>query len=189
VSAAISQEVTRLLRECGAGEPARVRELVPLVYEELRTMADRQLRGERPGHTLQPTALVNEAFVKLVGSEAQPWESRTHFFRAAATAMRRILVNHALAKKAEKRGGDAKRMPLDEAIAWLEERSLDLVALDEALSRLGNFDEEKSRIVELRFFVGLSTEETADVLGVSGRTVERGWRLAKAWLRKEVEKE
>jgi RNA polymerase sigma factor (TIGR02999 family) len=189
VSSAVSQEVTRLLRECRDGGPEPVKHLVPLVYEELRGLAERQLRGERPGHTLQPTALVNEAFVKLVGSESQPWESRTHFFRAAGTAMRRILVNHAVAKKAEKRGGDARRLPLDDAVASFEERSLDLIALDEALSRLATFDEEKSRIVELRFFVGLTNDETADVLGVSTRTVERGWRLAKAWLRKEVEKE
>lgn len=179
--------VTRLLRGCQHGDRDSVRELVPLVYEELRTMADRQLRGERPGHTLQPTALVNEAFVKLVGSEAQPWESRTHFFRAAATAMRRILVNHALARKAEKRGGGAKKVPLDEAVALLEERSLDLIALDEALTRLAERDEEKSRVVELRFFVGLSTEEAAEVMGISTRTVERHWRLAKAWLRQQVE--
>ncbi len=187
MGAASAQDITRLLQECGAGGTESADRLIALLYDELRSLADGQLRGERAGHTLQPTALVHEAFLRLVGSADRKWESRRHFFCAAATAMRRILVNHALARKTLKRGGQQSRVPLDDAVALLEERSSDLVALDEALQRLAVIDAEKSRLVELRFFVGLSAEETAEVLDLSTRTIERHWRVAKAWLLKELD--
>ncbi len=179
-------DVTRLLGECREGGKDALDRVLPLVYEELRTLAERSLRRESPGHTLQATALVNEAWLRLVDQREQNWENRSHFLAIAATAMRRILVNHARDRRALKRGGDRQRETLFEAAALFEERADDLLALDEALDKLARVDDTKRQIVELRFFAGLSAEETARVLDVSTRTVERGWRLAKAWLRREV---
>jgi RNA polymerase sigma factor (TIGR02999 family) len=184
----MDSDITTLVSAAGAGDPAAAEELLPLVYEELRAMASRQLRRERPGHTLGTTGLVHEAYLKLVDQSRVQWQGRAHFLAIAATAMRRILVNHAKARGRIKRGGEAARIPLDEALESFQERSIDLDALDEALDRLSALDRDQARIVELRFFGGLSVEETARVLEISPRTVHREWDLAKAWLRGEVSK-
>ena len=181
-----TERVTRLLVQHRGGDESALDELLPLVYADLRAIAERSLRRERRDHTLQPTALVHEAYLRLVDQADQDWQNRAHFLAIAATAMRRVLVHHAEKRGAEKRGGGAGRVTLFEGASVFEERAEDLLVLDEALDRLGAFDAEKCRIVELRFFAGLSEAEAADVLGVSTRTVERGWRLAKAWLRKEI---
>jgi RNA polymerase sigma factor (TIGR02999 family) len=178
--------VTKLLRECADGDTANADRLVPLIYDELRRLASAQISGERAGHTLQPTALVHEAFLALVHETDREWRNRRHFFCAAATAMRRILINHAQSRKALKRGGGWSKVPLDETVGAFEQRAIDLVQLDEALNRLALMDESKARLVELRFFAGLTVDDTADLLGVSTRTVERDWRVTRAWLRKEV---
>ncbi len=174
--------VTRLLSEASHGRREAWNQLVPLVYEELRRLANAEMRRERPGHTLQPTALVSEAYLRLVEQNEAGFNNRSHFFGAAARVMRRILVDHARGRLAEKRGGDAKRTQLDEALVSFEERATDILALDEALSRLADLDAQQARIVELRFFGGLSVDETANVLQTSPSTVERGWRIARAWL-------
>ena len=181
-----TRDVTRLLAECRAGDESALERLLPLVYSELHGLADRHLRRERRDHTLQPTALVHEVYLSLVDREEQNWQNRAHFLCVAATAMRHILINHAHGRNAAKRGGGRLRLTLFEAVSAFEERAEDLVALDEALTRLAVFDERRSRLVELRFFGGLTVEEAAKVLEVSTRTVEREWRLARAWLRKEV---
>jgi RNA polymerase sigma factor (TIGR02999 family) len=162
--------------------------LLPLVYAELRRLAASYLRRERPDHTLQPTALVHEAYLRLVDQTQARWQNRAHFLGVAAQMMRRILVDHARGHRAEKRGGDFQILSLDENIDVSGERAADLVALDEALKRLAELDPQKSRVVELRFFGGLSVEETAEVLGVSAPTVKRQWRMAKAWLYGQVQK-
>jgi RNA polymerase sigma-70 factor (ECF subfamily) len=179
-------EVTQMLAAIGRGDRSALSSLIPLVYQELRKLADDKLRREPSDHTLQPTALVHEAYLRLVGQEQLDWNNRTHFFGAAAEIMRRILVDHARKRRALKRGGDRPGEALDEAIVLFEERSADLLALDEALTRLGRLDPEQVRIVELRFFGGLGVEETAGILGVSASTVARGWRLARAWLLREL---
>jgi RNA polymerase sigma factor (TIGR02999 family) len=181
-----SGEVTRLLADCRAGREDALERIVPLVYDELRQLAGRQIQGESPGHTLQATALVNEAWLRLVEQRHRDWANKGHFLAIAATAMRRVLINHARARGARKRGGDAGRVSLFESVAIFEERAEDLLALDEALDALAEVDDRKRRVVELRFFAGLACEETARVLDVSERTVERDWRLAKAWLRREM---
>src|SRR5947209_10527350 len=163
--------------------------LLPVVYAELRRLAEVYLRRERPGHTLQPTALVHEAHLRLVDQTQVRWQNRAHFLGVAAQMMRRILVDHARGQRAEKRGGEIQKLSLDENIDVSGERAADLVALDEALERLAELDPQKSRIVELRFFGGLSVEETAEVLGVSAPTVKRQWRMAKAWLYGQVQKQ
>jgi RNA polymerase sigma factor (TIGR02999 family) len=184
-----SQDITQMLREWSDGKREALAELMPLVYDELRRQAANYLRRERPDHTLQTTALIHEAYLKLIDQRDVDWQSRAHFFAISAQAMRRILVDYARTKHREKRGGDAFKLPLEEAALMpSEENRVDLMALDEALTRLGEVDEEKARIVELRYFSGLSTEETATVLRVSTRTVERGWTMAKAWLRRELNK-
>ncbi len=184
-----SLDITRMLREWSDGKREALDELLPLVYEELRRQAANYLRRERPDHTLQTTALIHEAYLRLIDQREVNWQSRAHFFAISAQAMRRILVDYARTKHREKRGGDALKLPLEEAaLLPLEEKSVDLMELDEALTRLGEIDEEKARIVELRYFSGLSTEETAAVLRVSTRTVERGWTMAKAWLLRELKK-
>ena len=170
------------------GDDGALGELLPLVYAELRRLAAGYLRRERPGHTLQPTALVNEAYLRLVDQTQVRWQNRAHFLGVAAQMMRRILVDHARGQRAEKRGGEIQKLSLDENIDVSGERAADLVALDEALKRLAELDPQKSRIVELRFFGGLSVEETAEVLGVSAPTVKRQWRMAKAWLYGQVQK-
>ena len=176
------QDVTRLLVRLTDGDRAVLDDLLPLIYGELRRLAGGYLRRERQGHTLEPTALVHEAYLRMVDQTQVRWQNRAHFFGVAAQMMRRILVDHARAHQAEKRGGEAQILSLDENIDVSGERSAELVALDEALERLAELDPEKSRVVELRFFGGLSVEETAEVIGVSAPTVKRHWRMAKAWL-------
>lgn len=181
-------DVTRLLIRLTDGDDGALGELLPLVYAELRRLAASYLRRERPDHTLQPTALVHEAYLRLVDQTQARWQNRAHFLGVAAQMMRRILVDHARGHRAEKRGGDFQILSLDENIDVSGERAADLVALDEALKRLAELDPQKSRVVELRFFGGLSVEETAEVLGVSAPTVKRQWRMAKAWLYGQVQK-
>jgi RNA polymerase sigma factor (TIGR02999 family) len=181
-----SAEVTRLLQEWSNGEEQALDRLVPQIHRELRKLAASYLRKERSDHTLQPTALVNEAFLKLIDQRAVKWQNRAHFFGIAAQAMRRILVDHARQRSYQKRGGDVRRVTLDEALVVSNERAAEVVALDDALNSLAEFDERKSKIVELRFFAGLSIEETAEILAVSPGTVMRDWTLAKAWLRREI---
>jgi RNA polymerase sigma-70 factor (ECF subfamily) len=163
--------------------------LMPLVYQELRRTAHRQLRGERPGQGPQTTSLVHEAYMRLLDSSRVRWQNRSHFYAVSAQLMRRILVDFARARRAQKRGGDAVRVPIDEALDALPERRADVVALDDALEALAQFDPRKVQVVELRFFGGLSVEETADVLSVSPDTVMRDWKLAKAWLLRELSAE
>ena len=174
--------------ECSE-EPARpVDALVPLVYDELRRLAARYLRRESPGNTLQPTALVHEAFLKLAGQQRVDWQGRTHVLAIGAKAMRRILVDHAKRKHRVKRGGGLKRIQLDEAAALSPERDEDLLAVDEALEKLAGIDERQAAIVELRFFGGMTVEEVAQSLGISKRTVESEWTMVRAWLRRELAK-
>ena len=182
------KDVTRLLLEWSNGHHETRDQLIPLVYDELCRLADHYLRRERPDHTLQPTALVHEAYLRLVNETNVRWQNRTHFFGIAAHLMRQILVNHALSHRAAKRGGTAHKLSLDEAAAVSQERDVDLVALDEALISLTKIDPQQSRIVELRFFGGLTIEETAEVLGISPATVKREWTTAKAWLYHEISK-
>ena len=181
-----TQEVTRLLMAWGQGERAALDELIPLVHQELRRLAHRYMAGERSGHTLQTTALVNEAYVRLVDCRKVRWQDRTHFFGVSAQLMRRILVDHARARLRARRGGGALRVSLEQALLVSEERSPLLVALDDALNALSALDPRQGRVVELRFFGGLSTEETAEVLKISSDSVKRDWRLAKAWLMREL---
>jgi RNA polymerase sigma factor (TIGR02999 family) len=178
--------ITQLLEEVRQGEQAALAELLPLVYGELRRLAGHYLRGERPDHTLQATALVHEAYLQLVGQTSIEWQNRAHFFSVAAKVMRHILVDHARGHRAEKRGGGGLRLSLDEAVSFYEERDLSLVALDEALGRLARLDERQARVVELRFFGGLTTEEIAEVLKVSTDAVRYDWRMAKAWLHRAL---
>ena len=182
------QDVTRLLVRLTEGDRGVLDELLPVVYGELRKLASSYLRRERVGHTLQPTALVHEAYMRLVDQTQVQWQNRAHFFGVAAQMMRRILVDHARAHEAEKRGGEFQKLSLDENIDVSGERDVNLVALDDALNLLAEIDPQKMKIVELRFFGGLSVEETAEVLGVSAPTVKRQWRMAKAWLYGQVKR-
>ncbi len=179
-------EITRLLMELRKGNRAAESQLVPLVYGELRGLAARYMRQERPDHTLQPTALVHEAYLRLMEQRQIDWQSRAHFYAVAAQLMRRILVDHARARRAGKRGGSHHKVSLEEAADIRHHQSVDLIGLDDALERLARWDTRQSRIVELRFFGGLSIEETAEVLGVSTRTVKREWTVARAWLYGEL---
>jgi len=181
-----SQNVTQLLIGWSKGDKEALDALLPLVYEELRQQASRYLRRERVGHTLQTTALIHEAYLKLVDQKNVHWQNRAHFFGIAAQLMRRILVDHARSKKRAKRGGSDIRVSFNEANALAPVQDLDIVALDEALARLAEVDEQQSRIVELRFFSGLTVEETAEVLSISPATVKRDWSMAKAWLHREI---
>jgi len=176
------QEVTQLLADWGKGDRSALDKLLPLVHAELRRIARRQMSGERPGHTLQATALVNEAYLKLAGQQGFEWQNRAHFFAVAAQVMRHILIDHARAHARDKRGGGAIQVSLDEAAVLAEDQAEHFIALDEALRSLELVDPQKSKIVELRYFGGLSIEETADVLNISPRTVRREWQRAKAWL-------
>jgi RNA polymerase sigma factor (TIGR02999 family) len=176
------QEVTQLLVDWSNGDQAALDKLLPLVNAELRRLAARYMRRETPGHTLQTSALVNEAYLRLVDQRHVRWQNRTHFFGIAAQLMRRILIDHARSHHYAKRGGGALKVSLDEAAAATEARSAELLAVDEALEKLTALDARKGRIVELRFFGGLSLEETAEVMGISSPTVQREWRAAKAWL-------
>jgi len=181
-----SQEISVILKAWSGGDRASADVLLTLVYDELRKIAAQYLRKENSGHTLQPTALVHEAYMKLVDISDINWQDRAHFFAVSANVMRHILVDHARAKLAEKRGGDAQRIELDDAISLSNEPNVDLLAVDEALNELANFDEQQSRIVELRFFGGLTIEETAHVVGISPATVKREWAMAKAWLHRKL---
>ncbi|MGI8640297.1 MAG: sigma-70 family RNA polymerase sigma factor [Pyrinomonadaceae bacterium] len=188
-SADKSLEITRMLQEWSGDNQAVLDDLMPLVYEELRRQASRYLRRERAGHTLQTTALIHEAYLRLIDQRDVNWQNRAHFFGIAAQAMRRILVDYARERHREKRGGATENLPLDDALLVIsEERSIDLVALDEALTRLAKFDEQQARVVELRYFSGLSIEETAEVLKISTATVKRDWNMSKAWLKQEITK-
>jgi len=180
------EDITALLVAWGRGDDAALQQLMPLVHHELHEIARRCMKGERPGHTLQPTALVNEAFVRLVDVRRVSWKNRTHFLAMSARLMRRVLVDFARSRHYQKRGGGAMQVSLDEAHGISTQRGQDLVALDEALSALSAIDERKARVIEMRFFGGLTAEETADVLDVSRETVLRDWRLARAWLMQEL---
>jgi len=177
----------QLLDRINGGDAAAAEELLPIVYEELHAIAHRLMAGERRAHTLQTTALVHEAWLRLNGADAR-YENRRHFLRVAARAMRRVLVDHARRKRAAKRGGEDAPLPLDAALALYEENPVDLLALDEALEGLGRRDETLARIVELRFFAGLTLEEAGGVLGLTVRQVHRGWTFARGWLRRELER-
>jgi RNA polymerase sigma factor (TIGR02999 family) len=179
-------QVTQLLVRWREGDQRAFDALMSLVYDDLRRLASHHMRGERPRHTLQTSALVNEAYLRLAGHEQIQWQDRAHFFAVAAQAMRRVLVDHARRRGNRKRGGDAHKVELDEALVVSDERAAEVVALDDALARLAEVAPRKSQLVELRFFGGLSIEETAEVLGVSPGTVMRDWTFAKAWLRKEI---
>ncbi len=179
-----SQNVTQLLVDWSNGDQAALDKLLPLVNAELRQLARRYMRRESPGHTLQTSALVNEAYLRLIDQKNVRWQNRAHFFGIAAQLMRRILIDHARKAHYAKRGGGALRVSLDEAAAVTEARAAELLAVDEALEKLTAMDARKGRIVELRFFGGLTEEETAEVIGVSLPTVQREWRAAKAWLRR-----
>lgn len=184
-----SKQITLLLERWGNGEAEVLDDLMPLVYHELRRQAAGYLRRERRNHTLQPTALINEAYLKLINVRDVNWQNRSHFFAIAAQVMRRILVDYARERKREKRGGAAENVPLDEAFTIVsQEKSVDLVVLDEALTKLATFDERQAKVVELRYFSGLSIDETAEVLKVSNVTVRRDWNMAKAWLHQEITK-
>ena len=180
------EDVTALLLELSGGRKEALDELLPLVYKELRRLAHRHLRGERAGHTLNTTALVHEAYVKLVDVQRVEWQDRSHFLAMASRAMRRILVDYARARNRAKRGGAAERVPLDQAIQITDEQADDLVALDDALGRLEVLSERQCRGIEYRFFGGMTLEEVADALGVSQGTAKNDWALARAWLNREL---
>jgi RNA polymerase sigma factor (TIGR02999 family) len=184
--AAFPKEITRLLLSWSNGDEAALDQLIPLVYPELQKLARRYMGREKPEHTLQTSALINEAYLRLVDQQAVEWQDRAHFFAVAAQVMRHILIDHARGHRYGKRGGGAQHLPLDDAEVAGQERAVELVALDDALTRLAKFDERKSKIVELRFFGGLSVEETAEVMKVAPITVMREWRAAKAWLYREI---
>lgn len=177
-----TQGVTHLLIDLSNGKSEVVDELLPIIYDELKRIAASYLRRERSDHTLQPTALVNEAYMKMIDITQVSWQNKAHFIGVAANQMRRILVDHARHHNAQKRGGEFQIMTLNDEIDHADEKSADLIALDDALNELAKMDPTKAKIVELRYFGGLSTNETAEVLGVSAITVKRHWKLAKAWL-------
>jgi RNA polymerase sigma factor (TIGR02999 family) len=181
-------DITQLLRKWNEGDRAALDQLMPIVYQELRKLAGNYLRDEKPGHTLQPTALINEAYLRLVRQDFPEWQSRRHFYGVAAQLMRQILVEHARARTTAKRGGGAHKLSLDEAPVFSHERAADLVTLDDALIALAQFDERKARVVELRYFGGLSVEEVAGALDISVATVGREMRVAQAWLHREMAK-
>lgn len=188
LSMSSSAEITGLLKNSQSGDRAALDRLLPLIYDELRRLAASHLRRERPDHTLQATALVHEAYLRLVEQHSVDWRNRAHFFALAAEMMRRILVNHAQQHHAQKRGGHDTKLALDEAVSLAgEERPIDWLLMDDALKRLTALDPRQGRIVELRFFGGLTVEEVAEVLGVSEITVKREWRVAKAWLHQAMD--
>jgi len=181
-----SATVTQLLHQLSGGNRQAVDELTPLVYNELKRIAGGQLRSERPGHTLQATALVHEAYLKLVDQRDTSWQNRAHFFGVAAQVMRRILLDYAKGRRREKRGGGIAAATLDEALVVGDDRTSDLIEIDEVLTRLEKLDERQAKVVELRFFGGLSVEETAEAMGISEPTVKREWAMARAWLHREL---
>ena len=179
-------ELTELLNEWGNGNQAALEKLMPLVYAELHRIAKRHMRNQSPDHTLQTTALIHEAYVKMAGDSGKQWKDRVHFYAVAARAMRHVLVDHARTKQSAKRGGGARPVPLEEGIGTSEERLTELIAIDKALANLAKLHQRQSEVVELRFFGGLGVEETAEILKVSPETVALDWRAAKAWLHKEL---
>ncbi len=181
-------EVTRILTAIEQGDARAADELLPLVYQELRHLAAQRMKKEKPGQTLQATALVHEAYIRLVGTESQDWSSRAHFFGAAAEAMRRILIENARRKKRLRHGGDRRRVDLDEVDLAIEGPSDELIALDEALEKLAEEDKVSAELIKLRFFAGLTMEQAAELLGIGRRTADRNWAYARAWLYKEVSK-
>jgi len=182
-----SNQITQLLAAWSSGDETAMDQLMPLVYGELRRIARRYMAGQRAGHTLQTTALIHEAYLKLVGQGERRWQNRAHFFGVAAQAMRHILVDYARARHADKRGGEAQAVSLDEATANAGTQAAEIVALDDALRRLAEVAPRQSRVVELRYFGGLNVEEAAEVLKVSPETVTRDWRMAKAWLLRDLQ--
>ena len=183
-----NHDVTQLLARWNDGDEAALQQLVPIVHEELKRLARRQMAAERPGHTLQPTALVNEAYLRLVNLKQMHWQNRAHFFAMGARLMRRILVDFARSRSYQKRGGGAKQVSFSQALDVAEGQATDVVALNDALEALAGVDERKSRVVELRFFGGLSVDETAEVLNVSRETIKRDWTFAKMWLLRHLRK-
>ncbi len=181
-------EITKILRDMKNGDQEAAASLLSLLYSELRSIAGHFMRSQRPDHTLQATALVNEAYLRLLGEQGASWEDRIHFLRVAARAMRSVLIDHARSRDAAKRGDGWRRSPLEEAAVFTDQPSSDLLALDEALTRLSDLDDRLAQVVELRFFGGLTIEETARVLKISTATVKREWLTAKAWLREEIRK-
>lgn len=183
------EKVTQMLRQVQEGNREALDDLFPIIYKELRRLASSQLSNERSNHTLQPTALVHEAYMRLIDQHSVNWQNRAHFFSIAAETMRRILVNHAIQRNAQKRGSGVTCIELDEAISYHDQaadRELDLVLLDDALKQLEGFDTTQAKIVELRFFGGLTVEETAEVMKISESTVKREWRMAKSWLKTKL---
>lgn len=183
-----SSDVTKLLEAVRQGDGAAFEQLLPMVYDELHHIAGRYMARQQHGHTLQTTGLIHEAYLRMANQEEKRWECRAHFFAVAATVMRHILVDHARARRRDKRGGDALKVSLDEALAKADERAMEITELDEALKTLATLDPQQCRIVELRFFGGLTMEEIAEVLGISLSTVEREWRAARAWLGRQLRK-
>ena len=181
-------DVTRFLVDLRSGRPEAASQLIPLVYGELHRLARNQMRHERSDHTLQATALVHEAYLRLVNQPERTWQNRAHFIGVAAQVMRRILVDYARARRTAKREGMLQRVPLEEPLLFTEEQSEELVTLNEAIERLAQIDARQSRVVELRFFGGLTVDETAEALGMSAKTVKRDWSVARAWLHREVSK-
>jgi RNA polymerase sigma factor (TIGR02999 family) len=179
-------DVTQLLADLPNPRADAAPQLITLVYDELHRLARQQIRDERRNHTLQPTALVHEAYLRLVKLPERTWQNRTHFIRLGAQIMRRVLVDYARARRATKRDGSLQRIPLNDSLAMSDEQSSEILAVNEALDRLAQIDARQSRIVELRFFGGLTVEETADALGISPKTVKRDWSVARAWLHREV---
>ncbi len=184
--AAIPQEITQLLLSWSKGDEAALDRLIPLVYPELRRLARRYMRRENSPHTLQTSALINEAYLRIVDQQDVEWQDRAHFFAVAAQVMRRILIDHARSHHYAKRGAGTRHVPLDETAVISQERAAEFVALDEALTRLATVDPRKSQMVELRFFGGLTVEEIAEVMKLSPITIKREWRSAKAWLHSEI---
>jgi RNA polymerase sigma factor (TIGR02999 family) len=189
IVAALPNEVTQLLINWSKGEREALDELIPLVEVELRRLARRYMARESPDHTLQTSALINEAYIRLIDQQHVPWQNRAHFFAVSAQVMRHILVDHARKHAYAKRRGGGRQVPLDEAVARVDQKAEELVALDDALKTLAELDSRKSQVVELRFFGGLTLDETAEVLKISSPTVQREWRSARAWLRRELSKE
>jgi RNA polymerase sigma factor (TIGR02999 family) len=180
------KEITELLHDWSNGDDLALERLMPIVYQELRKMASKYMQSQKVGNTLQPTALIHEAYVKLAGQKEQNWKNRAHFFGVAAQAMRHILVDYVRNRKSQKRGGDAERIEFDESFIVSNERAAGLVELDEALNKLAELDERKSRVVELKYFGGLTNEEMAEVLDVSSQTIIRDWQFARSWLLQEL---
>ena len=183
-----STPVTQLLVRWRGGDRDAFDALIPLVYDELRRIAQRYLQAERPEHTLQSTALVNEAYMRMVAQDLPQWQNRAHFFSVAAQIMRQILVDHARNRRASKRGGNVCKLALDDAAEQPQQRDFDIIALDDALKTLAEMDPQQSRVVELKFFAGLSIEDTSEVLGISPSTVKRDWNTARVWLYRELDR-